>query len=129
MTTPPVASDLNLCLCHSCGLACDMTDEPHECPRCEAPLHRRKSNSLNRTCGATTGAHPSADIQRLFVRQLSIHGSTIGSMEEFRRLVRAFEAGHLIPHIDSTFPLDEVPAALARQDHPDRLGKIVITIA
>lgn len=49
MTTPPVASDLNLCLCHSCGLACDMTHEPHECERCGAPLHRRKTNSLTRT--------------------------------------------------------------------------------
>ncbi|CAN7461159.1 MULTISPECIES: paraquat-inducible protein A [Pseudomonas] len=49
MTTPPVASDLNLCLCHSCGLACDMTFEPHECERCGAPLHRRKTNSLTRT--------------------------------------------------------------------------------
>lgn len=49
MTTPPVASDLNLCLCHTCGLACDMTHEPHECERCGAPLHRRKTNSLSRT--------------------------------------------------------------------------------
>ena len=49
MKTPPVASELNLCLCHSCGLACDMTGEPHECERCGAPLHRRKSNSLTRT--------------------------------------------------------------------------------
>ncbi|MDR6917416.1 paraquat-inducible protein A [Pseudomonas sp. 3296] len=49
MNTPPVASDLNLCLCHSCGMACDMTGEPHECERCGAPLHRRKSNSLART--------------------------------------------------------------------------------
>ncbi len=49
MNRPPVASELNLCLCHSCGLACDMTDEPDECPRCGAPLHRRKTNSLART--------------------------------------------------------------------------------
>nr|WP_180206280.1 paraquat-inducible protein A [Pseudomonas sp. SbOxS1]NYU06506.1 paraquat-inducible membrane protein A [Pseudomonas sp. SbOxS1] len=49
MTTPPVASDLNLCLCHTCGLACDMTLDPHECERCGAPLHRRKTNSLTRT--------------------------------------------------------------------------------
>jgi paraquat-inducible protein A len=26
-----------------------MTDEPHECTRCGAPLHRRKTNSLART--------------------------------------------------------------------------------
>ena len=49
MKTPPVASELNLCLCHSCGMACDMTHEPHECERCGAPLHRRKTNSLTRT--------------------------------------------------------------------------------
>ncbi|MBD9611390.1 paraquat-inducible protein A [Pseudomonas sp. PDM02] len=49
MTTPPVASELNLCLCHSCGLACDMTGDPHECERCGAPLHRRKTNALTRT--------------------------------------------------------------------------------
>jgi paraquat-inducible protein A len=49
MKTPPVASELNLCLCHSCGMACDMTHEPHECERCGAPLHRRKTNSLART--------------------------------------------------------------------------------
>jgi paraquat-inducible protein A len=49
MRRPPVAAELNLCLCHSCGLACDMTHEPHECERCGAPLHRRKTNSMMRT--------------------------------------------------------------------------------
>ncbi|MNF31356.1 paraquat-inducible protein A [Pseudomonas sp. Irchel s3b6] len=49
MNSPPEARDLNLCLCHSCGLACDMTDQPPVCERCGAPLHRRKSNSLPRT--------------------------------------------------------------------------------
>lgn len=81
------------------------------------------------TCGATTGAHPSADIQRLFVRQLSVHGSTMGSMEEFRRLIRAYAEGGFAPHIEQVFPLDGVPQALERLEHPDRLGKIVISIA
>ncbi|WP_166362820.1 paraquat-inducible protein A [Pseudomonas akapageensis] len=49
MNSPPFASELNLCLCHSCGLACDMTGHPHQCPRCNAPLHMRKANSLART--------------------------------------------------------------------------------
>ncbi|WP_460119257.1 paraquat-inducible protein A [Pseudomonas sp. H3_G09] len=49
MNMPPNANDLNLCLCHSCGEACDMTGEPHECERCGAPLHRRKPDSLTRT--------------------------------------------------------------------------------
>jgi len=49
MTRPPTASELNLCLCHSCGRACDMSAEPDECERCGAPLHQRKSQSLTRT--------------------------------------------------------------------------------
>ncbi|WEF24722.1 zinc-binding dehydrogenase [Paracoccus sp. S3-43] len=80
------------------------------------------------TCGATTGAHPSADIQRLFVRQLSIHGSTMGSLEEFRRLIRAWETGAFAPPVDSAFPLAEVPAAFARLEDPARMGKILIRI-
>lgn len=47
--TPPMAADLNLCLCHGCGLACDMSDEPERCPRCDAVLHRRKPDALTRT--------------------------------------------------------------------------------
>ncbi|WP_312596743.1 paraquat-inducible protein A [Stutzerimonas nitrititolerans] len=49
MTTPYLASDLNLCLCHSCGKTCDMIDQPSSCERCGAPLHTRKINSLSRT--------------------------------------------------------------------------------
>lgn len=81
------------------------------------------------TCGATTGAHPSADIQRLFVRQLSVHGSTMGSMEEFRRLVLAWQGGGFAPLIDRAFPLAEVPAAFAHLEDPARMGKILIRIA
>lgn len=81
------------------------------------------------SCGATTGAHPSADIQRLFVRQLSVHGSTMGSMEEFRRLILAFLGGGFAPPIDSIFPLAEVPAAFARLEQAARLGKILIRIS
>lgn len=49
MNAPPRASELNLVLCHGCGLACDATGNPHHCPRCDAPLHRHKTNALNRT--------------------------------------------------------------------------------
>lgn len=81
------------------------------------------------TCGATTGANPSADIARLFVRQLSVHGSTASNADEFRRLLALFEAGGIRPQIDSVYPLDRTPEAFDRLEHPERLGKIVIRIA
>lgn len=49
MNRPPTARELNLCLCHSCGLVCDMSCEPHHCTRCGAPIHRQKTDSLART--------------------------------------------------------------------------------
>ena len=81
------------------------------------------------TCGATTGGNPSAELQRLFIRQLSVHGSTMGNLEEFRRLVRAFEAGRIVPQIDRVFPLARIHDALARLVAPERLGKIIVDIA
>ncbi|MGL4323412.1 MAG: zinc-binding dehydrogenase [Beijerinckiaceae bacterium] len=78
------------------------------------------------TCGSTTGAHPSADIQRLFVRQISIHGSTMGSMDEFRRMIHAWQEGRFKPLIDRVFPLADVPQAFASLEDPARMGKILI---
>ncbi|BCG24573.1 paraquat-inducible protein A [Pseudomonas tohonis] len=49
MSTPPLASELALCLCHSCGKACDISHHAHRCERCGAPLHARKTHSLSRT--------------------------------------------------------------------------------
>lgn len=46
--TPPVnAGDLGLMLCHTCGHICPLNT--HNCPRCQALVHRRKPNSLART--------------------------------------------------------------------------------
>jgi len=81
------------------------------------------------TCGATSGGHPSAELQRLFIRQLSVHGSTMGSLDEFRRLIRTFEAGAFVPRVDSVYPLGRVTDAFARLEHPDRVGKVVVDIA
>ncbi|WP_417782012.1 zinc-binding dehydrogenase [Terasakiella pusilla] len=80
------------------------------------------------TCGATTGSHPSADLQRLFIRQLSILGSTMGSLQEFDRLVRVFTSGQLQPVIDSVYPLSKASEAFDRLEDPQRFGKVVLTM-
>ncbi|WP_407733454.1 paraquat-inducible protein A [Pseudomonas citronellolis] len=48
MSAPPLAPQLNLCLCHGCGHACDLARNAHECERCGAPLHARKADAINR---------------------------------------------------------------------------------
>ncbi|WP_095109739.1 paraquat-inducible protein A [Pseudomonas sp. Irchel 3E20] len=47
MNLPPYASQLGLLLCHTCGQAC--LSGQLRCPRCDAIVHRRKPDSLNRT--------------------------------------------------------------------------------
>ena len=81
------------------------------------------------TCGATTGSNPPAEIQRLFIRQLEIYGSTGGSLEEFRRLVALFAQGAIKPVIDRCYPLDDVHAAFDRLARGEQFGKVVLTMA
>lgn len=80
------------------------------------------------TCGATTGSNPGADIQRLFIRQLEIYGSTGGSVEEFRQLVALFARGEIRPVIDRQYPLDDVHAAFDRLQAGEQFGKLVVTV-
>lgn len=80
------------------------------------------------TCGATTGSNPGADIQRLFIRQLEVYGSTGGSLEEFRRLVDLFARGGMRPVIDTVYALDQVRDAFDRLHAGAQFGKIVVTV-
>ena len=77
----------------------------------------------------TTGGAPSADIHRLFVRQLQIFGSSLGGYGEFADLL-AFVSKHRIkPLIDSRFSLDQAHAALDRLETGEQFGKVVVDIA
>jgi NADPH:quinone reductase-like Zn-dependent oxidoreductase len=81
------------------------------------------------TCGATTGGNPPADIQRLFIRQLEIYGSTGGSIAEFGELLQVYNRGLLRPVIDSTFPLQDIHAAFDRLAKGEQFGKISLLIS
>lgn len=80
------------------------------------------------TCGATTGAHPSADIQRLFARQIAVYGSTLGGVDEFRRLIDVAARGLVSPLIDACYTLDDIEAGFARMEQGEQKGKLVLEI-
>jgi NADPH:quinone reductase-like Zn-dependent oxidoreductase len=81
------------------------------------------------TCGATTGSNPPADIQRLFIRQLEIYGSTGGSLAEFRELLQVYNRGLLRPVIDSVYALEDIDAAFGRLSRGEQFGKLAVVIA
>ena len=77
-------------------------------------------------CGGTSGADVAINIPRLFFKQYEIIGSTMGSYQEFADVTRLMSSG-LPVHIDQVMPLAEYPAALARLEAGDQLGKIVLS--
>jgi NADPH:quinone reductase-like Zn-dependent oxidoreductase len=80
------------------------------------------------TCGATTGDDPSADLRRLFIRQLTVFGSTLGNRAEMSELIAFIAEKGLRPHIDRTFPMTEIHAAIDRLESGRQFGKIGLTI-
>jgi NADPH:quinone reductase-like Zn-dependent oxidoreductase len=78
-------------------------------------------------CGATTGPDPSADLQRLFFLQISVVGSTMGTLEELRRLIALCDTAGIVPVVDRGFPLAEGREALAALENGSP-GKIVLTV-
>ncbi len=80
-------------------------------------------------CGATTGDQPGAELTRLFFQDIRVQGCTMGSREDFARLLRFVEHADLHPAIDSVVSgLDAAPEAFARMIAGDMFGKIVIEL-
>ncbi len=80
------------------------------------------------TCGATSGDQPGADLRRLFIRQLRIFGSTLGTSAELRDLLAFCQRHGVRPVIEQTFALDDVHAALSRLESGEQFGKIALAI-
>ncbi|HEY7472911.1 MAG TPA: zinc-binding dehydrogenase [Gemmatimonadota bacterium] len=80
------------------------------------------------TCGATTGNDAITPINRVYWKQISIHGSTMANRREFRRVARLVEGRRIEPVIDAEVPFEEVPGALDRMEQGDQFGKIVVRI-
>jgi zinc-binding alcohol dehydrogenase/oxidoreductase len=79
-------------------------------------------------CGATTGPNPAAALHRVWWKQLTIMGSTMGTPEDFKGAYDLIAAGKARPVVDAVFPLAEARAAHERLEAGEQLGKIVLAI-
>jgi NADPH:quinone reductase-like Zn-dependent oxidoreductase len=79
-------------------------------------------------CGATTGPNPPAQLHRLWWKQLTVYGSTMGTRNDFLGAYDLVRSGRARVHVDSVFPLAEIRAAHERLERGEQLGKIVLTI-
>jgi NADPH:quinone reductase-like Zn-dependent oxidoreductase len=79
------------------------------------------------TYGATRGAVPNVEVRRIFWKQLDIHGSSMGTPEDFTRMLETYAKG-LRPVVDTVFPLAQAADAHARLESREQFGKIVLRV-
>jgi NADPH:quinone reductase-like Zn-dependent oxidoreductase len=78
------------------------------------------------TCGATSGYRGNLDIRYLFSRQISLHGSYMGSKRELMEVLKFFNDGRLKAVVDRVLPLDEARDAHRALEDRAQFGKVVL---
>ena len=91
-------------------------------------LDAARPNGRICVCGATTGPNPPANLHRIWWKQLTIFGSTMGSQADFEAVYELVKSGRAVPVVDAVFPLAGAAAAHERLEAGDQLGKIVLRI-
>lgn len=77
--------------------------------------------------GSTLGDVPNLTMRRVFWKQLTLMGTTMGNDHEFAEMLKWFEAGAVTPIVDVAYPLEQVADAHRRMDASEQFGKIVLT--
>jgi zinc-binding alcohol dehydrogenase/oxidoreductase len=76
--------------------------------------------------GATAGPVPGLILPRIFLREIKIFGTTMGTAADFRAMLDFYERHGLRPAIAGRFELADIQAACRFMDAPQRLGKVVV---
>jgi zinc-binding alcohol dehydrogenase/oxidoreductase len=79
-------------------------------------------------CGATSGPNPPANLHRIWWKQLTVLGSTMGTQADFQAVYELVAGGRAEPVVDRAFPLAEAAAAHEHLEAGRQLGKVVLTI-
>jgi NADPH:quinone reductase-like Zn-dependent oxidoreductase len=76
--------------------------------------------------GNTSGPKVEIDIRRIFGRQISLIGSTMGTHQDFYDITRMLWDGKIKTVIDKVMPLSEGLQGFKRMERSEQFGKIVI---
>jgi NADPH:quinone reductase-like Zn-dependent oxidoreductase len=77
--------------------------------------------------GATSGANPGADLQRLFFLQMRVIGSTMGTRDELANLLEFVANAGIAPEIGLELPMERAEDGFRAMLAEDTAGKIVFT--
>jgi len=91
-----------------------------------ASLRAARKGGRILTVGNTGGPVYEIDNRFIFAKHLSLLGSTMGTLEDFRTVMGLVFAGKLRAVIDRSFPLTSAAEAETRLEAGDQLGKIIL---
>jgi NADPH:quinone reductase-like Zn-dependent oxidoreductase len=78
--------------------------------------------------GGTLGAIPQVPPAKVFWKQLTILGSTMGTEQDFADMVNLIEEKQIVPVVDQVFPIAEGEAAIRRLANGAQFGKVVLKV-
>jgi len=79
-------------------------------------------------CGATSGPNPPAALHRIWWKQVTIYGSTMGTKQDFEGAYELVAIGKAKPVVDRVFPLADAAAAHTYLESGAQFGKVVLSI-
>jgi NADPH:quinone reductase-like Zn-dependent oxidoreductase len=94
----------------------------------QTSLQAARTGGRIAVCGATSGPNPPAALHRIWWKQLTVYGSTMGMRGDFEAAYDLVCSGRARPVVDSIYPLAEARAAHERLEAGEQFGKIVLTI-
>lgn len=80
------------------------------------------------TCGITSGREATVNLQQLYWNHISLLGSTMGSMEDMRRMLNLVASHEIKPVLDKVYPLADYAKAIERMEAGEQFGKIVLAV-
>lgn len=81
------------------------------------------------TFGATAGPVPKLVMPKIFLKQLDVLGTAMGSAQEFAGMLGLYEEHDLKPVINEEFGLEDAAAAQRHMEEGEGMGKIVLNIS
>lgn len=81
------------------------------------------------TCGATTGARVNINLAHLFFKNLSILGSTMGSVDSFKEVLNKINMKKYFPMVDQIFHASDIIKAHQYIENRMNIGKVVLDLS
>ena len=108
------------------GMGVDAVVETVGEPTWELSLRSVRVGGTVLVAGATGGLNPPAQLNRIFYRNVTVAGSSMGTIAELRRLVELCASGRLQPLISSRYPMERAHDAFREMVSGDLRGKVLL---